>query len=157
MATSLKTSKKVLTRHSNSLTQLLTKHAALESNVNLQDREACNAALKQVQNATVDIKPLQATFEEALYAFTDAVDKISEPLTKEEEDKMSEYIISAEELIASTTDLLRKLEITRGSLTSHNPTSPTRIGSSFTRSTCRQDRTAKDTNTGVQRQKLAMG
>ncbi|KAK6764385.1 hypothetical protein RB195_024637 [Necator americanus] len=157
MAISLKTRKIVLTRHSSSLTQLLTKHAELGSNVNLPDREACNAALKQVQNAIVEIKTLQAIFEGTLYGFTDKVDKISEPLTKEEEDKMSEYIANAEGLIASTSDLLLKLEMTRASLASHSRTSPTHWISSFTRNSCSQDRTAEDTNTGVQRQKLAMG
>ncbi|KAK6764728.1 hypothetical protein RB195_024890 [Necator americanus] len=42
---------------------------------------------------------------------------------------MSEYIANAEGLIASTSDLLLKLEMTRASLASHNPTSPTHIGS----------------------------
>ncbi|KAK6763823.1 hypothetical protein RB195_024231 [Necator americanus] len=129
MAPPLKTRKRVLARHSNSLTQLSTKHAELGSDVNLQDRESCNAALKQVQNAIGEIKTLQATFEGALYAFTDTVDKISEPLTKEEEDKVSEYITNAEELIASSSVLLLKLEMTRASLASHSPTSPIHIGS----------------------------
>ncbi|KAK6740939.1 hypothetical protein RB195_009034 [Necator americanus] len=129
MATSLKTRKRVLTRHSNSLTQLLAKHAELGCDVNLQDREACNAALKQVQNAIVEIKTLQTTYEGALYAFTDTVGKISEPLTKEEDDKVSEYITNAEELIASTTDMLLKLEMTKASLASHNLTFPTYTGS----------------------------
>ncbi|KAK6730888.1 hypothetical protein RB195_007389 [Necator americanus] len=129
MATSLKTRKRVLTRHFNSLTQLLAKHAELGSDVNLQDREACNAALKQVQNAIVEIKTLQTTSGGALYAFTDTVDRISEPLTKEEDDEVSECITNAEELIASTTDMLLKLEMTKASLASHNLTFPTYTGS----------------------------
>ncbi|KAK6730886.1 hypothetical protein RB195_007389 [Necator americanus] len=116
-------------RHFNSLTQLLAKHAELGSDVNLQDREACNAALKQVQNAIVEIKTLQTTSGGALYAFTDTVDRISEPLTKEEDDEVSECITNAEELIASTTDMLLKLEMTKASLASHNLTFPTYTGS----------------------------
>ncbi|KAK6762038.1 hypothetical protein RB195_022942 [Necator americanus] len=57
------------------------------------------------------------------------MDKVSEPLTKEEEDKVSEYINNAEELIASTTDLLLELEMARASQAPHSPTSPTHIGS----------------------------
>ncbi|KAK6755699.1 hypothetical protein RB195_014218 [Necator americanus] len=75
----------------------------------------------------MEIKTFQATFEGALYAFTDTVDKISEPLTKEKQDKVSEYITNAEKLIASTTDLPLKLKMTRASLASHSPTSPIHI------------------------------
>ncbi|KAK6751723.1 hypothetical protein RB195_003252 [Necator americanus] len=57
------------------------------------------------------------------------MDKISEPLTKEEDDKVSEYVTNAEELIASTTDMLLKLEMTKASLASHNLTFSTYTGS----------------------------
>ncbi|KAK6760642.1 hypothetical protein RB195_021920 [Necator americanus] len=124
MATSLKTRKRVPNRHSNSLTQLLTKHEELGNNVNLQDREACSAALKHVQNAIVENKTLQTTFEGVLHAFTDKVDKMPEPFTNDEEDKVSEYTTNVEEHIASTTNLLLEEEIARATLASHSLTSP---------------------------------
>ncbi|KAK6762322.1 hypothetical protein RB195_023149 [Necator americanus] len=94
----------------------------------------------------------------ALYAFTDTVDKISEPLTKEEDDKVSEYITNAEELIASTTNMLLKLEMTKASLASHNLTFSTYTGSHPPPEVpAAKIELPRTTNTRVQRQKLAMG
>ncbi|RCN38545.1 hypothetical protein ANCCAN_15531 [Ancylostoma caninum] len=75
--------------------------------------------LNEIQKAVMEIKSLRDTFERALFAFTEAVDNLKEPLSEEEEAKVSEYIMGAQELISQTASLLVKLEINKEQLASH--------------------------------------
>ncbi|KAK6748238.1 hypothetical protein RB195_001081 [Necator americanus] len=68
----------------------------------------------------MEIKSLQDIFDRALFAFTETVDNLKEPLT--EEAKVSEYISGAQELISQSTSLLLKLEINKEQLTSNTRT-----------------------------------
>ncbi|KAK6754263.1 hypothetical protein RB195_013328 [Necator americanus] len=117
MATSLKTRKGVLSRHSNSLSQALARHATLGEGVGLEDQGAYRTILNEIQKAEMEIKSLQDIFDRALFAFTKTVDNLKEPLTEEEEAKVSEYISGAHELISQSTSLLIKLEINKEQLT----------------------------------------
>ncbi|KAK6030329.1 hypothetical protein OSTOST_03544, partial [Ostertagia ostertagi] len=106
MATSLKARKGVLTRHSNNLSRSLDRYSTLGDEANLEDRETCRAVLAEIQIAEVEIKALQGTFENALFAFTDAIDNLKDPLTEDEEGKVSEYIDNAQDLIDKSASLL---------------------------------------------------
>ncbi|KAK6027246.1 Tas retrotransposon peptidase A16, partial [Ostertagia ostertagi] len=119
MAASLKARKGVLTRHSNTLSQSLSKHSTLGNAVNLEDSEACRVALAGIRVAEVEIRTLLSTFEKALFEFTEAVDGLVEPPTKEEEEKISEYISNAESMIVEVTNLLVKFEINKNQILSH--------------------------------------
>uniref|UniRef100_A0A7I4YWZ2 DUF1758 domain-containing protein n=1 Tax=Haemonchus contortus TaxID=6289 RepID=A0A7I4YWZ2_HAECO len=66
-------------------------------------------ALSDISTAETKIKKMAAAFEAALYAFTDSVDHLETPLNQDEEQKVSEHIEKAQELISRTEETLLDL------------------------------------------------
>ncbi|KAK6010570.1 hypothetical protein OSTOST_24398, partial [Ostertagia ostertagi] len=105
MTTSLKTRKGVLSRHFNTLSQLLSLYGDLDQFMELD----ADKALGDISTAEAKINKMCATFEGALYAFTEAVDHLEGPLTQDEEEKVLEHVEKAQELISRTEELLMNL------------------------------------------------
>ncbi|KAK6765378.1 hypothetical protein RB195_025339 [Necator americanus] len=124
MATSLKTWKRVLARHTNTLLQLLTQYTPLGDETMLSDESLGSDALTQIKKAEIQIKPTQVALEKALYAFTEAVDNLENPLTDEEDKKVSEYMDKAQETISETESLLTRMEISKQLISAHGHTNP---------------------------------
>ncbi|KAK6030136.1 peptidase family A16 [Ostertagia ostertagi] len=77
-----------------------------------QDDAYLRDRMVQICNAEAEIKTRQNLFEKALYNFSEAVDKLKNPLTEEE------HITRAQEIIAQTEELLIKLGIKKQQLSS---------------------------------------
>ncbi|VDP49270.1 unnamed protein product [Heligmosomoides polygyrus] len=61
----------------------------------------------------MQIKSRQGAYEKALNAFTEAVDKLDEDLTEEEEKKIIEHIEGAEETISEAENVLLRIQINK--------------------------------------------
>ncbi|EPB76612.1 hypothetical protein ANCCEY_04321 [Ancylostoma ceylanicum] len=130
MATSLKTRKGVLTRHTNTLSQFLTQYAHFGDDAVVTDQTSSGELLNQIQMVEIQIRTTRNAFEKALYAFTETVDSLENPLTEEEEKIISEYINKSQEIISETENLLTKMEVNKQCLSFHG-----RIHSQVTRTT----------------------
>ncbi|VDL68728.1 unnamed protein product [Nippostrongylus brasiliensis] len=118
MATSLKARKGVLTRQSNTLSELMRRYSNLGEPPTLSDDVDVANLRNEINSAQVHLRTVQGVFEKAFFAFTEAVDKLEAPLNGEEEQRVSEHIEKASIVLEESDALLAQMEVQKEAIRS---------------------------------------